>query len=222
MSAAARRGGCSQDALAMGGMRDVPGVQASPDAQDAQTAHASPSFGEMRFVLAGFGGQGVLFAGKVIAYAGLIEDREVSWMPSYGPEMRGGTANCNVTVSDEPIGSPLVLDPTVLVALNQPSLDKFEDAVVPNGLIVYDSSLSSRAPLRTDVRVAGIPAAKLAEDAGLSGLANIVCIGRVFAETGFCRADALERALRKAVPARRAALVEGNLKALALGRAFDA
>ena len=88
---------------------------------------------EMRFILSGFGGQGLLFGGKVIAYAGLIEDRQVSWLPSYGPEMRGGTANCSVTLSDEPIGSPLITHPTAVIAMNQPSVDKFEADIVPGG-----------------------------------------------------------------------------------------
>ena len=106
---------------------------------------------ELRIVLAGFGGQGVLFAGKVAAYAGLIDDREVSWLPSYGPEMRGGTANCSVTLSDEPIGSPLVTAPDVLVALNQPSYDKFVDAVRPGGVIVADTSMIADMRVREGV-----------------------------------------------------------------------
>ena len=94
----------------------------------------------MQLVLAGFGGQGVLFAGKVVASAGLLEDRELSWLPSYGPEMRGGTANCSVTLSDNPIGSPLIMEPNALIAMNQPSFDKFIEAVVPGGIVVIDSS----------------------------------------------------------------------------------
>lgn len=122
---------------------------------------------EMRLILAGFGGQGLLFGGKVIAYAGLIEDREVSWLPSYGPEMRGGTANCSVTLSDEPIGSPLITDPTALIIMNQPSLDKFEDTVVPGGIIIVDSALTNTPPSRTDVSSFTIPATTSAEEAGL-------------------------------------------------------
>jgi 2-oxoglutarate ferredoxin oxidoreductase subunit gamma len=113
-------------------------------------------------LIAGFGGQGVLFAGKFLAYKGLIEDRQVSWLPSYGPEMRGGTANCSVIVSDEPVGSPIVSKPTVLMAMNLPSLDKYENDVVPGGTIFVDSTLIERKVRRTDVRVFYIPSTQLA------------------------------------------------------------
>ncbi len=172
---------------------------------------------EMRIVLAGFGGQGLLFAGKVIAYAGLIENREVSWLPSYGPEMRGGTANCSVTLSDEPIGSPLIMDPTVLIAMNQPSLLKFEETVVPGGLILADTSLVTRIPERDDVKIFPLEATNMAEEAELKGLANIVLVGKLFKETGFCAPETIEAAIRKAVPPRKAALVEKNLQALKMG-----
>ena len=172
---------------------------------------------EMRVVLAGFGGQGLLFAGKVIAYAGLLENREVSWLPSYGPEMRGGTANCSVTVSDEPIGSPLIMDPTALIAMNQPSLLKFEETVVSNGLILADTSLVTRIPERTDVNVCTLEATNLAEEAGLKGLANIVLVGKLLKETSFCAPETIEAAIRKAVPPRKAALIEKNLQALKIG-----
>ena len=141
---------------------------------------------ELRVVLAGFGGQGVLFAGKVIATAGLIEDRELSWLPSYGPEMRGGTANCSVCLSDDPIGSPLVLDPDVLIAMNQPSFDKFVDAVVPGGLIIADTTLVPTIKERDDVTLCMVDAQQIAEAAGLKGLGNIVMVGKLFEQTGFC------------------------------------
>ena len=112
----------------------------------------------MQAVLAGFGGQGILFAGKIIANAGLLEDRELSWLPSYGPEMRGGTANCSVCISDDPIGSPLVLNPDVLVVMNQPSLDKFEHSVQPGGLVIVDSTLVPRIPDMPGVTVCAVPA----------------------------------------------------------------
>ena len=110
----------------------------------------------MQAVLAGFGGQGILFAGKIIANAGLLEDRELSWLPSYGPEMRGGTANCSVCISDDPIGSPLVLNPDVLVVMNQPSLDKFEHSVQPGGLVIVDSTLVPRIPDMPGVTVCAV------------------------------------------------------------------
>lgn len=168
-------------------------------------------------VLAGFGGQGTLFAGKVMAYAGLIEDREVSWFPSYGPEMRGGTANCSVTLSDEAIGSPLVTEPDVVIAMNQPSFDRFLDTVKPGGVVVADTSMIGDLGSRGEVRVIGIPATKIAEDAGLKGLANIVLLGRLYVEVPFCARETLDSAIRKCVPAKKAAMVEKNLRAITLG-----
>ena len=149
----------------------------------------------VNMVLAGFGGQGVLFAGKLIAYAGLLEDREVSWLPSYGPEMRGGTANCSVCLSDDPIGSPLVLAPDVLVAMNQPSLDKFERSVAEGGIVVADSTLVQRIPEIEGVRMCAIPATAMAEEAGFKKLANIILAGKLFAETRFCEEETLWKAI---------------------------
>ncbi|ACV22780.1 2-oxoglutarate ferredoxin oxidoreductase subunit gamma [Slackia heliotrinireducens] len=172
---------------------------------------------EMRVVLAGFGGQGLLFAGKVMAHAALIDNHEVSWLPSYGPEMRGGTANCSVIISDDPIGSPLVTDPTVLIAMNQPSVDKFIDEVVPGGIVLIDESLVNHVPERDDVKIFTLNATKMAEEAGLKGLANIVLVGKLFAETSFCSAETLEEAIRHVVPARKAAYVQKNIDAVKLG-----
>jgi 2-oxoglutarate ferredoxin oxidoreductase subunit gamma len=173
--------------------------------------------GTLNVLLAGFGGQGVLFAGKLIAEAGLVEGREISWFPSYGPEMRGGTASCSVCLSDEPIGSPLVTEPDVLVAMNQPSLDRFIGDVAPGGMVVYDSTMIVEAPDRADVTVHAIPATRLAEDAGLKGLGNVVLVGKLLKEVGFCHIDALDAAIVKSVPPKRQHLLEPNRRALALG-----
>ena len=172
---------------------------------------------EMRIVFAGFGGQGLLFAGKVVAYAGLIDDHEVSWLPSYGPEMRGGTANCSVTLSDEPIGSPLISNPNVLIAMNNPSLIKFEGDVTPGGKIFIDTSLINRVAERDDCEVYALEATNMAEEEGLKGLANIVLVGKMLKETGFCSYETIEAAIRKTVPPRKAALIDKNLQALKLG-----
>lgn len=172
---------------------------------------------EIKAVMAGFGGQGTLFAGKLMAYAGLIEGREVSWFPSYGPEMRGGTANCSVTMSDELIGSPLVTEPDVVVAMNQPSFDKFIDVVKPGGVVVADTSMAVDLGNREDVKVIGIPATGIAEEAGLAGLANIVLMGRLFAEVPFCEEATLDAAFGKCIPPKRAAMIEKNKQAFKLG-----
>lgn len=171
----------------------------------------------LNILLAGFGGQGVLFAGKLIAYAGLIEGRELSWLPSYGPEMRGGTANCSVCLSDEPIGSPLVLEPDVLIAMNQPSLDKFLGDVVPGGTVIVDSMMCPNVPERDDVSIFAVPATQMAADAGLKGLANVILVGKLLREIGFCCPEALDEAIVKSIPARKANLLEPNRAALALG-----
>ena len=168
-------------------------------------------------LIAGFGGQGVLFAGKFLAYKGLIEDRQVSWLPSYGPEMRGGTANCSVIVSDDPVGSPIVSKPMVLMAMNLPSLDKYENDVVPGGTIFVDSTLIERKVRRTDVRVFYIPSTRLAKEIGAPTLANMVMTGKVIRECEGISPEHLSEALDKVVSARHADLKEINLKALQTG-----
>ena len=174
---------------------------------------------DLNMVFAGFGGQGVLFAGKVVAYAGLIEGRELSWLPSYGPEMRGGTANCSVCLSDEAIGSPLVTSPNVLVAMNRPSLEKFVNEVEPGGVILLDSSLIDVQVERDDVTTYYVPASTLAEENGLKGLANIILVGKLFKEVGFCSKETLDKALQKCIPARKASMLDFNRKAIEIGRA---
>lgn len=171
----------------------------------------------MNCLLAGFGGQGILFSGKIIAYAGLIDKKEVSWLPSYGPEMRGGTCNCSLVLSDEAIGSPLVVTPDVLIAMNLPSLDKFVDTVVPGGTIILDSSLIDKKVERTDINVYYVPATKIAEDNNMKGSANIVLVGKMFKELQFCSEEALLKAVDKCVPAKKAAMVEVNKNALKVG-----
>lgn len=172
----------------------------------------------IRTLLAGFGGQGILFAGKVMAYAALMEGKELSWLPSYGPEMRGGTCNCSIVVSDKAIGSPQVTAPDVLVAMNRPSLEKFVNNVVPGGIILVDSSTVDVKVERTDVKVFYVPATKLADDNGLKGLANIILVGKLFKETGFVSAENLDAGLQKCIPAKKAEMLGFNRKAMELGQ----
>ena len=168
-------------------------------------------------LLAGFGGQGILFSGKFLAYDGLLENREVSWLPSYGPEMRGGTCNCSIILSDTKIGSPIVSNPNVLVAMNLPSLDKFEKSAVPGAKIFVDSSLIDRKVERDDVEVYYIPATKLASDENLPGLANMIMIGHVIAKAGVMPNENVETTMKKLVPAKKQNLIELNIKAVELG-----
>lgn len=172
-------------------------------------------------LLAGFGGQGILFAGKILAYSGLMDNKEVSWLPSYGPEMRGGTCNCSVCISEEPIGSPLVVNPNVLVAMNTPSLEKFIDKVQPNGIVIVDSSMVDIKVERTDVKVCYVPATELTTgDPQLKGGANIILIGKLIAETGMFAPETFKKALEKVVPANKAFLIDNNLKAIKIGMEY--
>ena len=168
-------------------------------------------------VIAGFGGQGILFAGKVLVYAGMLDGHQVSWLPSYGPEMRGGTANCSVIISDNPIGSPIVNDPGVLVAMNLPSLDKFENAIVKDGYAFIDSTLISRKVERADVKSFYIPATQMAQDNGMKGLANMIMLGKVIRELGVMDMDSIKNGLMKVIPERKRDMLDVNLKAVELG-----
>ena len=167
--------------------------------------------------LAGFGGQGILFAGKVLAYCGMLADREVSWLPCYGPEMRGGTCNCSVCISDDPIGSPLVLDPDILLVMNTPSYDKFIGNVKAGGKCFIDSSLIEEKCDRSDIECFYVPATELANSNGLKGMANVILLGKVIKETGIASQEVIEKAVHKVVPPKKANLIEANLTALKLG-----
>ena len=169
------------------------------------------------FILAGFGGQGILFAGKILAYCGLMAGKELSWLPSYGPEMRGGTANCSVCISDEPIGSPLVTAPNCLIAMNGPSYTKFVNAVQPNGLILLDNSVVEEKAVRDDVKTISLPATDMATENGLNGSANMILLGRMLAETKLFDLDTVQKAMEKCIPPKRAHLIEANMKAVRIG-----
>lgn len=173
-----------------------------------------------KILLAGFGGQGILFSGKFLAYYGLLADKNVSWLPSYGPEMRGGTASCSVILSDAPVGSPIIDTPDILIAMNLPSLDKYEDAVAPGGKIFVDSSLIERNCKRSDTEEYRIPATKLASDNDMSGLANMIMIGNVIKHTEVMPADMIEKVMAKVVSAKKQHLLDLNLKAVQTGIDF--
>ena len=174
-----------------------------------------------QILIAGFGGQGILFAGKCLAYQGLMEGKEISWLPSYGPEMRGGTANCSVIVADTPVGSPIVSNPDILAVMNLPSLDKYENAAVPGAKIFVDSTLIERKLARTDVTAYYIPATRMAREAGIPTLANMILIGKLIKETGVVSFSDIRKGLEKVVSARHADLLELNLKALEAGYNYE-
>ena len=173
-----------------------------------------------QILIAGFGGQGVLFAGKFLAYKGLVQDKQVSWLPSYGPEMRGGTANCSVIISDTPVGSPIITVPDVLVAMNLPSLQKFVDTVAPGGKIFIDSTLINAKVERTDVEVFYIPATQMAKDAGFATLANMILMGKVMKECDAVEFSGNKETLESFIPAKKASLIEVNCQALQTGYDF--
>lgn len=175
---------------------------------------------DFSIILAGFGGQGILSAGKMTAEAALIEGHEVSWFPSYGPEMRGGTANCSVVISDEIIGSPVINDADVLIALNQPSLEKFEEQLKPGGIIIIDSSLIKITPQRTDIRFIPIASSEIANELGNMAYATIVLLGCLSASTGCFKRESFEAALREVLPERRYHMIPANLEAFDKGAAF--
>lgn len=170
-----------------------------------------------QILIAGFGGQGILFSGKFLAYGGLLEEKEVSWLPSYGPEMRGGTANCSIILSDEPIGSPIILNPDILIAMNLPSLEKYENETVLGGQIFIDSSLIEKKVTRSDVDVYYIPATRLASEKGLSGLANMIMIGHLIKKTNIIPYEDVRKSMEKVVPAKKINLLDLNLKAVEIG-----
>ncbi|HYF92352.1 MAG TPA: 2-oxoacid:acceptor oxidoreductase family protein [Symbiobacteriaceae bacterium] len=167
--------------------------------------------------LAGFGGQGVMFMGKVLAHAGMIGNKHVTWIPSYGPEMRGGTANCSVIIADDEIGEPVASTPDILVAMNEPSLRKFMAAVRPGGLVFVNSSLIHGVPLRDDLQVVGVPVNDLARSAGAPGAINMVMLGAMLPYLKGVDRHLVEEAIAENVPASRQHMLQGNLKALAVG-----
>ena len=173
-----------------------------------------------QILIAGFGGQGILFAGKFLAYKGLLEDLQVSWLPSYGPEMRGGTANCSVILSDDPVGSPIITRPDVLIVMNLPSLQKYVDAVVPGGQIYVDSTLIDEKVQRADVTAYYIPATQMAKDAGVGTLANMIMMGHVLKNNPELSFEGTEVTVQKLVSAKKPELVGLNMKALEAGRDY--
>lgn len=175
---------------------------------------------QIDIIFSGFGGQGIQAAGKLIAYAGMLENKYVSFLPSYGPEMRGGTSNCHVIVSDDPIGSPILNSATVVMAMNRPSLDKFENYLEPGGILLVDSSLVNRSPSRKDIKVFEIPATQIASDMGNLAYANIIMLGKLLSETGAVSAEYFEKGLKKVLPEKKHYLIPEEMKALKLGMEY--
>ncbi len=176
---------------------------------------------QQEVIIAGFGGQGVLFAGQLLAYAGMDEGKEVTWIPSYGPEMRGGTANCTVVISDEEIGSPFVKNPAAVIAMNLPSLDKYEHLVREGGTLVVNLSIVDRQVTRDDIQVVNIPANEIAEAIGSKRAVNMVMIGALLGNMDLLSLEALEAALEEHLPERHQKFLDANKEALRRGAAYQ-
>jgi 2-oxoglutarate ferredoxin oxidoreductase subunit gamma len=172
---------------------------------------------QTEIIIAGFGGQGVLFCGQLLAYAGLDEGKAITWIPSYGPEMRGGTANCTVVISDEEIGSPFVHNPQAVIAMNRPSLDKYEPLVKPGGVLVINTSMTDRKAVRKDIKVIEIAANEAAEKLGDQRMANMVLLGALLGSLPVLPVESIERALKGHLPARHQKLLSKNFDALREG-----
>ena len=172
---------------------------------------------EERVIVAGFGGQGILMLGKLLAHAGMMEGKQVTWLPSYGPEMRGGTANCNVIISDEPIGSPIVTEATAVIAMNLPSLERFAAFVQPGGWLLLNRSLIPAAPARADVQVLAVPATELAQQQGSPRVANVVMLGALLALTHAVRHESIVAAITGVLGRSKQHLLDINLHALEAG-----
>jgi len=177
---------------------------------------------QSEIIIAGFGGQGVLFAGQLLAYVAMDEGREVTWIPSYGPEMRGGTANCTVVIAEEEIGSPMVRNPQAVIAMNLPSLDKYEPSIRPGGILVVNTSIADREIMRSDIRVVRIPGSEIAEALGERRMGNMVLLGGLLANLPVLPLKAVERALKDHLPARHHRLLPLNIQALNRGAEFIA
>lgn len=175
---------------------------------------------QTEIVVAGFGGQGVLFIGQLLAYAGMDEGREVTWIPSYGPEMRGGTANCTVVISNEEIGSPMVEHPSAAIVMNRPSLDKYESMVKPGGVLVINESMVDRAVERTDIKVISIKANEIAEKLGDKRMTNMVLLGALITNLPVLPMGAIEKALKGHLPERHQKLLAQNYEALREGEKY--
>ena len=172
-------------------------------------------------IISGFGGQGILFASKQLAKSAMHEDLHVSWLPSYGPEMRGGACNCSVIISDEEIGSPLIPHPDILIVFNLPSFDKFESQVSAGGLLIVDSTLVNKKSERNDINVSYIPATGLAADNKLDGLANVIVLGHLLKKTGMFDYDSFLSFMVSSIPPAKAALIEKNTLALKIGYDYE-
>ncbi len=170
-----------------------------------------------KIVISGFGGQGILAAGSLLAYAAMLQDKYVSWLPSYGPEKRGGTSNCHVVISDEPVGSPYITNPRAAVVMSKPAFEKYENLLEKDGLLIADSLAVTGKTSRTDIQVIEIPATKLAVESGVAKMANMILIGKLLNETGVLGKDFVIEAIHKVLPENKHYLIPDEIRTLEMG-----
>lgn len=170
-----------------------------------------------KIIFSGFGGQGILSAGRMLAYAGMIEGKNVSWLPSYGPEMRGGTANCHIVISDWEICSPIIDNSDAVIVMNKPSLNKFEQAVKHNGILIMDSSLIDIKPERQDITVFDVPATRIASDMNNISIANVILLGKLISVTNIVSKQSIIEAFKHVLPEKKHFLLPEEIKALEIG-----
>ena len=175
---------------------------------------------ENRIIIGGFGGQGILFLGRILTYAGMLENKEVTCFPSYGAEVRGGTANCTVIISDELIGSPVVTNPDILIVMSDASLNKFLPRLKQKGLLIFDSSLINKPVLQDNIEITGVPATKISSNIGNTKSANMVLLGAFIAETGLLKKTSVFEAIDSSMPDRKKKGIEVNIKAIVEGMRY--
>ncbi|MGE5473989.1 MAG: 2-oxoacid:acceptor oxidoreductase family protein [Ignavibacteriales bacterium] len=172
-------------------------------------------------VFSGFGGQGVLSAGKLVAQAAMLEGKNVSWLPSYGPEKRGGTSNCHVIISDEPVGSPYIASPNLVIAMSKQAFDKYEELIEENGIMIYDSSSIFSEPSRDNVRYYKIPATQMAVEVGFAKLANVIFLGKLIGITDLVKQDYFIEALKEVLPEEKHHMIPDEIKLLQMGMEYE-
>jgi 2-oxoglutarate ferredoxin oxidoreductase subunit gamma len=176
---------------------------------------------QKQIIISGFGGQGILSAGRILAHAGMIEDNHVSWVPSYGPEMRGGTANCHVIIAKDPIASPILSKVDILMVMNQPSFRRFEDYVQPGGLIISDSSIVEEKSTKIkNAEMISIPASKVAGEMGNMAFANIILLGKLFMKTAIVSKQSIIDSFKEILPEKKHYLIPDEIKALEFGMSY--
>ncbi|MGE5328131.1 MAG: 2-oxoacid:acceptor oxidoreductase family protein [Deltaproteobacteria bacterium] len=173
-------------------------------------------------IFSGFGGQGILSAGKLVAQAAMLEGKNVSWLPSYGPEKRGGTSNCHVIVSDEPVGSPYITSPNLVIAMSKQAFDKYEEIIAEQGIMIYDGNAVSAEPSRDDLKYYKIPATQMAIEAGFSKLANVIFLGKLIGVTDLVKQDYIIEALKEILPEQKHYLIPDEIKLLKMGMDYEA